>query len=226
VFGKSEGSRRTDPVQPEPVDSDRRLVEEAQRDPARFEALYRKYVAQIYSFAFYELANRPEAEDVTERTFMLALDGLPRFRERAAEGEPSTFRLWLFRIARNVIANHRRSARRHPVAPLEAASLVPAPFDVEGDVVRREEARSAWRLVRDLPANRRRVLVLRFVDELSSREIAEVLGISEGAVRVLVHRSLRSIASRMDARPKDSRPEGSLPRIARSQEKRSQEKRS
>ena len=110
-----------------PLDPDRSLVRAAQADPARFDPLYRKYLAQIYSFAHHELGDHHEAEDVTERTFMLALGALPRFRETAPDDagpEASTFRVWLFRIAHNVIANHRRAERRRPTAPLEAATGV------------------------------------------------------------------------------------------------------
>ena len=108
------------------LDRDRRLVEAAQADPARFEALYRKYLAQVYSYAFYELRDHHEAEDATERTFLAALTNLGRFEERArpADGEgASTFRVWLFQIARNAVAERRRTLRRRPEAPLEAAGL-------------------------------------------------------------------------------------------------------
>ena len=99
------------------LDRDRRLVEAAQADPAHFEALYRKYLAQVYSYAFYELRDHHEAEDATERTFLAALTNLGRFEERArpADGEgASTFRVWLFQIARNAVAERRRSLRRRP----------------------------------------------------------------------------------------------------------------
>ena len=90
----------------------------------------------MYSYAFYELGDHHEAEDATERTFLAALTNLDRFEERArpADGEgASTFRVWLFRIARNVVANQRRGRRRHPQAPIEAAALVADPLDVEGE---------------------------------------------------------------------------------------------
>jgi RNA polymerase sigma-70 factor, ECF subfamily len=179
------------------LDPDRRLVVAAQADPTRFEALYRKYIAQVYSFALYELRDHHEAEDVTERTFMLALSGIASFEERADadDGDASTFRVWLFRIARNVVANHRRTLRRRPVAPLEAAASIAGPLDVAGDVERRDEARAAWDAVGRLPDDRRRVVVLRFVEEMSAAEIAGVLGRTEGAVRVLLHRALRSVAA-------------------------------
>lgn len=187
------------------LDRDRSLVEAARRDPSRFDALYRKYLAQVYAYALYELADHHAAEDATERTFLRALAALPRFREqaRAEDGpEASTFRVWLFRIARNVVANERRTRRRRPAASLDAALgaglAIADVADLEAEAVTRDEAASALRAVRALPDDRRRALLLRFVDEMSTAEIAGVLGRSEGAVRVLIHRALGSVARDLD----------------------------
>jgi RNA polymerase sigma-70 factor (ECF subfamily) len=180
-----------------PLDRDRALVEAAKADPARFDALYRKYLAQVYSYAYYELRDVHEAEDATERTFMAALTGLVRFEERAqpADGEgASTFRVWLFQIARHAVAERRRRLRRRPETGLDAAGAIAAPLDVEGEAARRDDAAEALRAIARLQGDRRRAIVLRFVDEMSTAEIAGVLGRSEGAVRVLIHRALRSLA--------------------------------
>jgi RNA polymerase sigma-70 factor (ECF subfamily) len=185
------------------LDRDRRLVEAAQADPARFEGLYRKYVAQVYSFAYYELGDHHEAEDATERTFLAALANLGGFEERArpADGDgASTFRVWLFQIARNAIAERRRRRRRHPEAPLEAAATVAGPLDVEAAAVQHDATAAAVRAISRLPTDRRRAIILRFVDEMTTQEIAGVLGRSEGAVRVLIHRALRSLARDLDDR--------------------------
>jgi len=193
------------------LDRDRPLVEAAQREPARFDALYRRYLARVYSYAYYELGDHHAAEDATEATFFSALTNLHRFEERArpADGEgASTFRVWLFQIARNEVAGERRRARRRPVEPI-GETVVVDPLDVETAVVRRDEARAAWKAIGRLPGDRRQAMVMRFVDELSTAEIAGVLGRSEAAVRVLIHRALRSIARDMGVSERKNGERGS-----------------
>jgi RNA polymerase sigma-70 factor (ECF subfamily) len=174
-------------------DSDRPAVEAARQDPLSFDVLYRKYVAQVYSFALYETRDHHAAEDLTEQVFLRALRGLPSFDERGMVGG-STFRTWLFQIARNTLANERRRGRRHPEAPLDLASTLAAGDDPAAAAIARDEAARAWRAVERLPRERRQAVMLRFVEEMSAREIGEVLDRSEGAVRVLIHRALRAVA--------------------------------
>jgi RNA polymerase sigma-70 factor, ECF subfamily len=199
---EGDGLRRVAPAV-DRDDRDRALVEAAQADPVRFEALYRKYVAQVYSFAFYELRDPHEAEDATARTFLAALASIGRFEERARPGEAdgaSTFRVWLFQIARNAVGERRRSRSRRPEAPLEIAGEVVAAIDVETESARRSDVSDALQAIDRLPDDRRRALILRFVDEMTTSEIAGVLGRSEGAVRVLIHRALRSVARDLEIR--------------------------
>ncbi len=175
------------------VDADRSAVDAARRDPRAFEALYRKYVAQVYNFALYELRDPHAAEDLTAQVFLRALGGLRHFREQG-DGTGSSFRVWLFQIARNALSNERRRGRRHPQTSLDAALEMPAADDVAGTAVARDELRAALAAIDSLPADRRRALVLRFVNEMDAREIGLVLGRSEGATRVLIHRSLQAVA--------------------------------
>jgi RNA polymerase sigma-70 factor (ECF subfamily) len=198
--GRTDGASRARVI---PLDRDRAQVDAARADPAAFEPLYRKYLAPVYNLALYELHDPHEAEDATERTFLNALAALPRFREGAttADGhEASTFKVWLFRIARNVVAERRRTLRRHPEAPLDAIGSMPGGMDVEAIALRGEAAAEAWAAVAALPDDRREAVVLRFVHELSTAEIAAILGRSEGAVRVLIHRGLRRVEQQLRER--------------------------
>jgi RNA polymerase sigma-70 factor (ECF subfamily) len=208
-------SKAQEGARPARLDRDRGLVEAARRDPTCFDALYRKYLAQVYSYAYYELRDHHAAEDATGRVFMQALTGLPRFEERVdafiasrsvaieAGADPadiSTFRVWLFRIAHNVVSNERRRDRRRHATPLEEAAELSAPDDVAETAAAREAGSAAWQAVARLPEDRRRAVILRFVDEMSTAEIAAALGRSEGAVRVLLHRALRSVANDLRGR--------------------------
>jgi RNA polymerase sigma-70 factor (ECF subfamily) len=181
------------------IDADRSAVDAARRDPRAFEALYRKYLAQVYNFALYELRDPHAAEDLTAQVFLRALGGLRHFREQG-EGAGSSFRVWLFQIARNTLSNERRRGRRHPQASLDAALEMPAADDVAGTAVAHDELRAALAAIDRLPADRRRALVLRFVNEMDAREIGQVLGRSEGATRVLIHRSLQAVARSIGGR--------------------------
>lgn len=177
-------------------DPDLPAVLAAQADRAAFATLYRRYLDRVYGYAFYQLGDHHDAEDVTERIFLAALRALPEFRDQG-----STFRAWLFRIAHNTIANAHRSRARRRTEPLPDDFQRAAPnADPAGQVALADELREIRRVVAQMPDDRRQVILLRFVDDLSTAEIAEVLDRSPGAVRVLLHRSLRDLAVRLDAR--------------------------
>lgn len=176
---------------PGPPGSDPDLadVRAAQADRAAFGALYRRYVDRVYGYAFYLLGDHHDAEDVTERTFLAALAALDGFRDTGA-----SFRSWLFRIAHNQLMNALRGRRRQPTLPIDDAPEPVDPVDPAQRVAAADEARRLRRALAKLSDDRRQVVVLRFVDGLSAREIGDVLGRSEGAVRVLQHRALRELA--------------------------------
>lgn len=182
-----------DPESESSGDPDLADVLAAQADRAAFGVLYRRYLDRVYGYAFYQLGDHHDAEDVTERTFFAALRALPTFRDEGA-----TFRAWLFRIAHNTIANTRRSRFRRRTERLPEGFERAAPnADPAGLVVDAEESRRVLRAVAELPDDRRQVVLLRFVDGLSAREIGQVMDRSEGAARVLLHRALRDLAERL-----------------------------
>jgi RNA polymerase sigma-70 factor, ECF subfamily len=175
------------------ADTDLADVLAAQEDRAAFAALYRRYLDRVYGYAFYQLGDHHDAEDATERTFLAALRAIPEFRDQG-----STFRAWLFRIAHNTVSNAHRTRARRLTRPLPDGFERPAPdADPAGLVARADEMREVRAAIAEMPDDRRQVILLRFVDDLSTAEIAEVLDRSPGAVRVLLHRSLRDLGARL-----------------------------
>jgi RNA polymerase sigma-70 factor (ECF subfamily) len=172
------------------TDPDLPDVRAAQADRQAFDVLYRRYVERVYSYAFYQLGDHHEAEDATERTFLAALAAIDDFTDQGA-----TFRAWLFRVAHNMIANAHRSRRRRRTAPMSAVEGHAAPgADPAGVVARADDGRAIRAALARIAPDRQQVILLRFVDGLSAREIGAVLDRSEGAARVLLHRALRDLA--------------------------------
>jgi RNA polymerase sigma-70 factor (ECF subfamily) len=170
---------------------ERLLVEAAQSDPARFTDLYEANFERIYAFVSRRVHARADVEDITAEVFQHALEKLPRFEWR---GVP--FVAWLYRIAANAVANRWQGlAREKGRAATEAPSVE---FD-DAEIERSEFRAQLFRDVAKLPAEQRRVIEMRFVEEKSIAEIAKALGKSAGAVKQLQHRAyqrLRSAAKR------------------------------
>jgi RNA polymerase sigma-70 factor (ECF subfamily) len=168
---------------------DRLLVEAAQKDPACFGELYELNFERVYAYVLRRVGNRNETEDVTAEVFHHALANLKRFERR---GIP--FAAWLFRIAANLIADRwRRTGREvEDDAALESAQVSPA------DIEKVERLATLFRLVDTLPADQQRVVLLRFVQEKSIKEVAREIRKTEGAVKQLQFRALSSLRTRME----------------------------
>jgi RNA polymerase sigma-70 factor (ECF subfamily) len=168
---------------------ERLLVEAAQEDPAKFADLYEIHFERIYAFIARRVRDRDVAEDLTSEVFHKALANLRQYEWR---GVP--FGAWLTRIAANAVADQsKRSAREVPTPGVDSLCEAAGP---DLDLAERD----AWlfRLVNELPANQRRIIYQRFVEEKSIRQIARELGRSEGAVKQLQFRALESLRSRLE----------------------------
>ena len=169
----------------EPDTTERLLIEAAQRDPDRFGDLYEENFDRVYAYIARRVRYREEAEDLTSEVFKQALSSLPRFEWR---GVP--FVAWLFRIASNaIIDRQKRNAREQEMAWPEVPSDA-GTHSIEDEIERRVRLGG---LVDRLPADQARVILMRFVEEKSIRDIAGELGRTEGAVKQLQFRGLQSL---------------------------------
>jgi RNA polymerase sigma-70 factor (ECF subfamily) len=165
------------------------LVRRAQEEREAFEALYVKYLKKVYTYVYYRVGNKDDAEDITESVFLHALIHLDRYQDR---GIP--FSAWLLRIAHNLVANWHRNSKRRRAVDLDSAEPLhdtsPTPEEaMEGE----EERREINALLGALPEERQQALILRYAEGMKHKEIGEVMGKSAGAVKVLIHRSLISL---------------------------------
>jgi len=166
---------------------ERLLVEAAQSDPAKFDALYELHFERVYGFIASRVHDRATAEDLTSEVFYKALDNLQSYEWR---GVP--FSAWLLRIAANaVIDRFHRAAREYSMAD------DPPDPGVHPDMRAIEYRARLFRLVDQLPETQRRVVHERFVDQRSIRAIAERLGKSEGAIKQLQLRALERLRAQM-----------------------------
>jgi RNA polymerase sigma-70 factor, ECF subfamily len=170
------------------------LIALAKMDAEAFGDLYQRYVNRIYNYHYRHTSNRADAEDLTSRTFYRALRSLHSYRETGAP-----FQAWLFRIAHNLVVNWYRDHSSHPTVSMDGddylslrAQMMPADA-AEGPEALMAAADMRVVLVRAvsrLPEERKTLIILKFVEEMTNVEIGEVLGRTEGAIKALYHRTL------------------------------------
>jgi RNA polymerase sigma-70 factor, ECF subfamily len=165
---------------------ERLLIEAAQRDPAHFAELYERNFHAVYAYVARRAASREEAEDVTAEVFHQALANLKRFEWRGAP-----FAAWLIRIASNALADRWRLQARESGDPPDEELSDPTMEGAERRAV-------LYELVDSLPQDQRRVIVARFVEQKSIREIAHDLKRTEGAVKQLQFRALEKLRASME----------------------------
>ena len=162
-----------------------------QRDQDAFGELYDRHVVRVYRHLYYMVGRQPEAEDLTAQTFLKAWEAIERYQVRGAP-----FVSWLLRIAHNLGVSYLRSkretsevhegivddkSRRDPQSALQQT--------VEEEMVREAILR--------LREEQRQVIILRFIEDLDYREVAEIIGKSVAAIRVIQHRALNAMRKQM-----------------------------
>jgi RNA polymerase sigma-70 factor (ECF subfamily) len=179
---------------PAPQGADERLlVQAAQSDPAKFDALYELHFERVYYFIVRRVRERATAEDLTSEVFHKALANLPNYEWRGAP-----FGAWLFRIAANALADqHKRAARENPSSDnMEYPDTHPDLSSPDLEAI--DYYARLFRLVGKLPTVQQRVIRERFVEQRTIREIAERLKKTEGAIKQLQFRALQTLRAQME----------------------------
>jgi len=159
------------------------LISAAQRNPSQFARLYEQNFDRVYAFFSRRVPTREEAQDLTAEVFHHALASIQSFKWQGAP-----FVAWLYGIAANVLARHWQKLGK--TRPVENDDIRGAGDEIEQSVM-------LGQLVDALSPDQRRVVMRRFIDQKSIREIAQELGRSEGAVKQLQLRALENLRDKL-----------------------------
>ena len=177
----------------EPKEQEERtlIARAVKRDREAFGLLYDRHVTRVYRHVYYMVGNPAEAEDLTAQSFLQAWRAIERYQSRGAP-----FVSWLMRIAHNLGVSHLRS--RKPSAELPETLIDRSRDGNPAEVLQRNADRERVReAILGLRDEHRRVIILRFVEDLDYREVAEIVGKSVPAVRVIQHRALKALRKLM-----------------------------
>ncbi len=174
--------------------------EQAVLDLADFDEVVRLYRQRVFRFLLASLRDRDLAENLTQDCFLRAYMAREHFR-----GDSSLI-TWLMKIATNLIRDYLRSkrlrfwtkTRETALDPVDVSDWVPdGRSSPEEDLIARTQVSHVWKAVGQLPAKQRTVFVLRFVEEMELREIAETTGMNPSTVKTHLYRALAAVRESM-----------------------------
>ncbi len=180
------------------------IIEEAKTNPEAFGQLYELHYSVILGYIFHRTLDRSLSEDLTSNTFFNALKALPRYKHKAP------FRAWLYRIASNEIRNYFRKAKRRQTMEKgyrsinwekEIEQIDFTELDIEAQECKKQKMETYIRLLTllwQLPDRYQSVITLRYFENLSYQDIANVLDKRIGTVKSLLHRGLKLLRKLMD----------------------------
>jgi RNA polymerase sigma-70 factor (ECF subfamily) len=170
--------------------NERKLVEQAQKEPQAFAVLYDRYVARIFKYVQRQVQDEMVAQDVTAVTFEKALRHIRRY-----EVQDGSFSAWLYRIAHNELMSYYR--RQKFLSPLKWFGQTEG-RGTETAVAQREQYSQLRQALHQLSAKDRDIIYLRYFEELASEEVAEILECSTQNVYLRLHRALKRLQQQLE----------------------------
>ncbi len=171
------------------LEQERKIVEEAKQDPAKFAVLYDKYFDQIYRYIYRRVSDKEMVHDLVSQTFYDALSHMKSYEWRGF-----SFSAWLYKIAHNNVLKWYREVGKMHVTDIEDGKMI---ADLTMDHVqdlKHSELKDEIQAVLDkLEPEEREIIRLKFFEEVSNIEIAEIMGLSANHIGVKVFRALKKV---------------------------------
>lgn len=170
---------------------EKQIIDAAKTNPERFGELYDKHVEKVYRYIYRRVSDRQTAEDLTSITFTKAIKNLPGYKWN---GNP--FVCWLYRIARNNLIDWYRKQNRTKVVSIDDQYNSPAlrtDATQKDQLSQKEVQEEITRALELLDESDREIITLKYFEELSNKEIAQVMNLSANHVGVKLFRALKKL---------------------------------
>jgi RNA polymerase sigma-70 factor (ECF subfamily) len=172
----------------EALPEEARLVQQAvsgNRDA--FAQLYDACIDRVYRYIYFRVSDQETAEDLTSQVFLKAWEKLDHYRPKGP------FMAWLYAIARNTVIDFYRTQKQ--TVPLDDAAPIPAASPDPDDLMQLEfDIESVQQAMKQLTGEQQEVLILKFIAEFDTAQIARRMGKSQGAIRALQMRALQALS--------------------------------
>lgn len=173
----------------------KKLVQQAQKgDPLAYGRLFRKFYKKIYNYISFRVSQREDVEDLTTKVFLKGWENIQKYKEIGF-----SFSTWLYRIAHNLVIDYFRTYKIS--GELEEIEFKLAS---ENNFERRVEEKESMNLLREeikkLPDLQGQVVLFKFIEDKNYKEIGEILGKDEGAIRALQFRAIKTLRERFKIR--------------------------
>jgi RNA polymerase sigma-70 factor (ECF subfamily) len=170
------------------LEGENHIIERAKRGETQaFGLLYDHYHERIYRFIFLKVSNKEDAEDLTHQVFLSAWQNIKNYKEF---GFP--FSSWLYKISRNAVIDFYRSKKIE-------TSLEEVQNELSSDEIKTDnidlkiQIEEVMKALKQLKPDYQDIIIMRFVDDLSVKEVAKALDKSEGAIKLMQHRAINNL---------------------------------
>ena len=173
------------------MDNESQIIRDYQQgNLEEFTKLYDFYIKKIYDFIYYRTQHRETAEDITSKTFIKALDNMDKFNPNSG-----TFKAWLYCIARNTVIDHYRTQKKD--VDIDNVFNLANDEDMVRDVDAKMKIETIKEYMEKLKPQERDIIILRVWDQLSYKEISEVLNKSEASIKMMFSRTMIKLRQEM-----------------------------
>lgn len=167
-------------------EEDTELIKKAKQEPQQFEELYKKYSNKVFNYFWYRTGhNKDLSEDLMQETFLRAFNHLSKFKIRGY-----SYLTYLLTIAHRLLIDHYRKPTSISIENVEDV-----PYEITEDIEKKSDAEALWHAIQDLPSSNRDVLLMRYQDEKTIKDIATITESTENAVKLNLSRTRKKLAA-------------------------------